>query len=338
MNTTHPVAKLVQDFFTKHLAAEKGLSPNSILSYRDAMKQFLCYTADQLGKSVDKLTVEDFDDQMILAFLDSLETERGNSINTRNSRLAAIHTFFRYVARQEPSALERCQRIGLVPTKRAPHKTVECLDEGEMRALLESVDRQSERGSRDYAMLLFLHNTGARAQELAALQLDELRLDTPSQVTLLGKGQKQRTVPLSAETVAALRQWLDSRRPADPQNRSVFLNHRGQSITRFGIRDIVRRYARKAQVNCPSLESKNVTTHTLRHTAATHMLDAGNDLNTVRVNLGHASLETAHIYAHTSMKKKREALDACSPIAGELEGGLECHWHQPGIVEWLETL
>lgn len=338
MKSTHPIAKLVQDFFQQYLAAERGLSPNTILSYRDALKQLLCYTADQLGRPVDQLAIEDFDEQKVLAFLDARQREHHNSVATRNQRLAAIHTFFQFVARQEPTALERTRRMSLIGTKRATHKTVEYLEEDETRALFQSVDLHSRLGPRDYALFLFLHNSGARAQEVVDLKLDDLRLDTPAQARLIGKRQKQRMVPLSKETVAALQQYLDLRRPADPENRSVFLNARGQSITRFGLRDIVRRYAAKAQESCPSLHSKNVTTHTFRHTAATHMLEAGNDMNTIRVWLGHRSLDTTHVYAEVSMKKKREAAEACPPIAGEAYSTVPREWHQPGILEWLDTL
>ena len=267
-----------------------------------------------------------------------MQTDRGNTPSTRNNRLAAIHTFFRFVARQEPAALELCQRIAMIATTRAPHKTVESLDQDETRAILESVELDSKLGPRDYALFLFLHNTGARAQEVVDLQLGDLRLDTPRQVRLMGKGDKQRTVPLSEEAVAALRRWLDSRRPADPENRSVFLNYRGHSITRFGLRDIVRRQAAKAREKCSSLGSKSVTTHTFRHTAATHMLEAGNDMNTVRATLGHASLDTTQIYAQISMKKKRDALEACPPVAGESHRTAPCEWRQPDTLKWLESL
>ncbi len=264
MNANHPMARFVHGFFQDYLAAQRGLSPNTILAYRDCLKLFLRFVSEQVGKPVDKLILEEFDKNLVTAFLDHLETNRGNSTQTRNIRLAALRAFFRYVAAQEPMLLAPCQRICEIPNKRTAHKTIDYLEDEEMSALLESVDPNSRNGRRDYALVLFLYNTGARVQEVVDLTIADLRLQAPYQVKLTGKGRKERLCPLWPETVTALQDYLNDR---DAPEVPVFLNANGKPITRFGIRYIVRRYAGKAAKACPSMESKKVGPHTLRHYA-----------------------------------------------------------------------
>ena len=268
MNATHPIAGFVQGFFHQYLAAQRGLSPNTILSYRDAVKLLLRYVSSQLGKPVDKLLVEDIDERMVVAFLAHLEADRGNCTQTRNNRLSTVRTFFRYVGHQEPTLLGQCQRIRAIPNKRTEHKVIEYLEDHEIGALLEQVDQHSRNGARDYALLLFLYNTGARVQEVVDLNVDDLRLDAPYQVKLTGKGRKERVCPLWPETVAALQKYLEHREPGIARNPSVFLNANGEPITRFGIRYIVRHYAAEAEEACPSLKSKKITPHSVRHYVA----------------------------------------------------------------------
>lgn len=338
MNTTHPIAGFIHGFFHDYLAAQRGLSPNTILSYRDALKILLCYISERLRKPVDKLLLEDFDEQVVVDFLAHLEADRGNSVQTRNNRLSTLRTFFRYVARQEPTLLVQCQRICAIPKKRTEHKAVEYLEDDEIGAIFAQVDQDTRTGARDYALLLFLYNTGARVQEVVDLQVDDLRLDAPSQVKLTGKGRKERVCPLWPETVTAIRNYLEHRDPDTRRIPFVFLNANGQHITRFGIRYIVRRYAAKVAEACPSLKFKKISPHTVRHTTAMHLLQSGNDLSVVKDWMGHADVNTTHGYVEIDMKMKRKALEACQPPAAPTPMKRRPKWLDPGILGWLDAL
>ena len=338
MKDTHPIAPFVQGFFHDYLAAQRGLSPNTVLSYRDCLKLFVRFGSEQLGKPVDKLAIEDLDQKLVVSFLEHLETERGNTTRTRNARLAALHAFFRYVAGQEPLVMAHCQQICAIPSKRTEHKTIEYLEDEEMSAILNSVDQNSSQGPRDYALILFLYNTGARVQEAVDLKIDDLRLEAPYQVKLLGKGKKERICPLWPETVKALQIYLNNREPSTSEIPYLFLNAKGQQITRFGIRYIVRQYASKASQACPSLESKKVSPHTVRHTTASHLLQSGNDISTVKDWMGHADIKTTHCYVEIDMKMKRKALEACHAPETKNISMKTPKWLKPDILEWLDGL
>ncbi len=338
MNANHLIAPLIQAFFQDFLVAQRGLSPHTIAAYRDSIKLFLNFAAGRLQKPVDKLTVEDFQDKLVVAFLDDLETSRGNSTRSRNARLAALHALFRYIAGQQPEAMARCQQICALPTKRTTHNTIEYLEDDEIRAVLGSVDQSSRNALRDYALLLFLYNTGARAQEVVDLRIDKLRFETPCQVKLLGKGRKERACPLWPETVQALQNYLEHREPSTKECPSVFLNANGKPITRFGMRTIVRKYAAKAGEACASIKAKKVSPHTVRHTTAMHLLQSGNDLNVIKDWMGHADLNTTHAYVEIDMKMKRKALEACQPPKAKTPPKSLAKWLKPGILEWLEDL
>ncbi|MEK7732204.1 MAG: site-specific integrase [Planctomycetota bacterium] len=338
MNANHLIAPLIQAFFQHFLVAQKGLSPNTIVAYRDGIKLFLNFAAGRLQKPVDKLTVEDFHDKLVVGFLDDLETSRGNSTRTRNARLAALHALFRYIAGQQPEAMARCQQICAVPVKRTSHKTIEYLEDDEIRAVLGSVDQSSRNALRDYALLLFLYNTGARAQEVVDLRIDKLRFEMPYQVKLLGKGRKERACPLWPETIQALQNYLEHREPSATEYPSVFLNANGKPITRFGIRYIVRQYAAKAGEACASIKAKKVSPHTVRHTTAMHLLQSGNDISVIKDWLGHADLNTTHAYVEIDMKMKRKALETCQPPKAKTPPKSLGKWLKPGILEWLEDL
>ncbi len=338
MNTTHLIARFVQGFFHDYLSAQRGLSPNTILSYRDCLKLFLRFASQRVEKPVDKLTLEDFDEKLVVAFLDDLEETRENSTQTRNNRLAALRGFFRYVADQEPTVLARCQSICVIPAKRTDHKTIEYLEDKEMKALLDSVDQSSRNGLRDFALLLFFYNSGARVQEVVDLEIADVRLETPLQVKLTGKGRKQRVCPLWQETVEAIQTYLDQRDPDASEVPSVFLNANGNPITRFGIRYIVRRYGAKAGEVCPSVKSKKVNPHCIRHTSAMHLLQSGNSIDVIKAWLGHANINTTHGYIEIDMKMKREALEACQPPKVKTRSKRRPKWQQPSILQWLDEL
>lgn len=338
MNTRHNIAALIQAFFQEFLVARRGLSSNTLTAYRDGIKLLLNFTAEQRHTPVDKLAVEDFDDRLVVDFLEHLQSARGNATRSRNTRLAPIHGLFRYIAGQVPESMARCQQICAVPNKKAAHQSMEYLEDAEMGAMLGSIEPNARHGLRDHALVLFMYNTGARVQEVVDLKLDDLRLDTPPQTRLFGKGGKDRACPLWAETVQTLRSYLDHREPSEKACRYVFLNANGQPFTRFGIRYLVRRYAAKATPTCPSLKGKNVGPHTLRHTTAMHLLQSGNDLSVIKDWLGHADMNTTHEYAAIDMKMKQRALDACQVPTTKASGKGRPRWLKPTILQWLDNL
>lgn len=337
MSTRHNIAALIQAFFLEFLVSRRGLSSNTITAYRDGIKLLLNFTAEQRRIPVDKLAIEDFDDLTVVDFLDHLQSTRGNATRSRNTRLAPIHGLFRYIAGQVPETMARCQQICAVPLKKRAHRSMEYLEDAEMGVMLSSIDLGSRHGPRDHALVLFMYNTGARAQEVVDLKLDDLRLDTPPQTKLFGKGGKDRACPLWAETVQALRHYLGLRAPSHEACCHVFLNANGQPFTRFGIRYLVRKYAAKAAQRCPSLKGKNVGPHTLRHTTAMHLLQSGNDFSVIKNWLGHADMNTTHEYATIDMKMKQKALDNCQAPTTK-SCGKRPLWLKPGILKWLDSL
>jgi len=244
----------------------------------------------------------------VLHFLDHLENTRGCNPRTRNARLAAIRALFNFIAREEPSLLFHCQRVRTIPIKRTQHKTVDYLEEKEMQALLDAVDLNSRTGVRDKALLLLLYNTAARVSEIVGLKEADLRLKGTAQIKLLGKGNKYRSCPLWDETVEALDAYLKQRTAKDPGNHQLFFNANSAPITRFGVRHIIGKYAATAENHCPSIAAKTVTPHTIRHTTAMHLLRSGNDVNMVSYWLGHADINTTHIYVEIDMEMKRQML------------------------------
>ena len=331
---THSIANFIKPFFSHYLPIQKGLAPNTIMAYRDAIKLVLCYTADTLHKNIEELCVEDINESLVLHFLDHLENTRGCSARTRNARLAAIRALFSFIAREEPSLALHCQIIRTIPIKRTQHKTVDYLEENEMQALLDSVDLNSRTGVRDKALLLLLYNTGARVSEIAGLKVSDLRLKGTPQIKLLGKGNKYRSCPIWDETVEALDDYLKQRTAKDPAEKMIFLNANGAPITRFGVRHIIGKYATTAKIQCPSIADKTVTPHTIRHTTAMHLLRSGNDINMVSYWLGHADINTTHIYVEIDMEMKRQMLQKAGPP--HVKKSLP--WQKPNILQWLNSL
>ena len=330
----HSLAPLLKRFFSHYLPVQRGLSVNTARTYRDAVKLLLCYAADTLGKSVDALTVEDLEGSLVLGFLDHIEAQRGCTKGTRNVRLAAIRRLFAFIAREEPVLLVQCQQIRTIPLKRAAHKTVPYLEEKEMRAVLDAVDINTRTGVRDRALLIMLYNTGARVSELVTLELLDLRLDDAAQVKLHGKGDKERSCPLWPETVAALEAYLKQRHPREQGAQRIFLNANGDPITRFGIRHVTRKYGAQAQAKTPSIKTKPVNPHCIRHTTAMHLLRSGNDIHMVSYWLGHADLNTTHVYAEIDMDMKRGMIAK----AGSPPISRKAPWRQPHVLQWLSSL
>jgi site-specific recombinase XerD len=289
------------------------------------------------GRAAVALDFDDLAPADLLAFLDYLETDRRNSISTRNARLAAVHSFARFTATRHPEHLELCQRLLAVPVKRAGGRTIEYLEGNEMRAILEAVDRRTADGRRDYALLLTLFNTGARVQEALDLRPVDLQIERPFQVRLRGKGRKERLCPLWPRTAEELRRLLGETgleaRPTEP----LFRNRRGEPLTRFGVRYLIKKYARRGQTAAPTLRQRSVHPHVLRHTAAAHLLQAGVDLVSISHWLGHSSVETTNRYATVDLETKRAAVARAGPLVEEA-GNMSAWRLDESILRWLESL
>ena len=337
MTSADDLAHHLATFFSEHLPGRTGASRHTILAYRDAWKLWLRFAAAKIGRSVVDLRVTDLDVDTALAFLDSLETDRHNAVVTRNHRRTALQAFFRYLGSVAPEYLAHCRRILAIPRKRAPQRTVDYLERAEVETLLAHVDRRTPRGRRDYALLAFLYNSGARVQEAVDLPASALQLDRPYQVRLVGKGRKERICPLWSETAALLRALVGERGIGRDTAAPVFVNAHGQRLTRYGVRHIVNRYVAAAATAEPSLARKRVHPHTFRHACAVHLLQAGVELNLIRSWLGHVSLETTQRYAEIDLAQKRRALDAVTPI-GKPGRRQAATWRRESILTWLERL
>lgn len=336
MNPPTLLPSLVQNFFRSHLVSRRDVSPHTLHAYRDSIRLLLLFAATRSGREIAKLILDDLNRTTVLAFLDYLEKTRRNSASTRNSRLAAIHSFFRFTSEEEPSSLDVCRQVLTIPYKRTPSRTVTCLDRDEVEHILRLIDRTDSVGRRDAALLHLLYNTGARAQEIVDIKLPALRLSAPAQVRILGKGRKERLCPLWPETASLIHDTLRDRELTGHEDVHLFLSAAGRPLTRFGIRHIVRSRAGLAAQSRPSLAGRRITPHTFRHTTALHLLQSGVELNVVRNWLGHASIETTHMYIEIDMRMKKAALDACGPIK---TGQGRPRWTaEPGLLAWLETL
>jgi len=296
MTNTNLLGPWVRRFLLEYLVSERNLAGNTQRSYRDTLSLLLPFAAQQVHKEVDQISVIDVSPDVVRLFLRHLEESRKCAVATRNQRLAAIHSLARFVGLCSPEHIEWSGQLRTIPPKRAPRPTITYLEKSEMDALLSAPDQSTDQGRRDHALLLFLYNTGARADEAAQVKIMDLLLAHSSRdhslVEVRGKGNKLRRCPLWPRTVAELSSLTTSRPPAD----HVFLNRCGQHITRFGIHTMVERYVRKISAGMPSLANKRVSPHTIRHTTATHLLRAGVDINTIRAWLGHVSLNTTNVY------------------------------------------
>jgi integrase/recombinase XerD len=331
MNDQTLLGPWVRRFLLEHLVAERNLARNTQRSYRDALTLLIPFVADQLHQTVDRLTVVDVSADLVRLFLADLERSRHCAITTRNQRLAAVHALARFVGEHSPEHIAWCGQIRSVPFKKASRTIIPYLDKPQMDALLAVPDRQTAQGRRDHALLLFLYNSGARAEEAAQLLVSELDLAGCS-VKIRGKGSRERCCPLWPSTVGELSVVIAGRSPSA----RVFLNRCSLPITRFGIHTLVERSVRKAQVKMPSLEAKRISPHTIRHTTATHLLRAGVDINTVRAWLGHVSLDTTNIYAEIDLEMKARALAKCEITDPDKP---KRHWRDdPGLMTFLRAL
>jgi integrase/recombinase XerD len=326
------LAPTLQAFFTDRLIAQRRASGHTIAAYRDTLRLLLNYAASSLARAPSQLDLADLDAPLIAGFLDHLERERGNSIRTRNARLAAIHSLFRFAALAHPEHAGSIARVLAIPPKRFDRTLITYLSEPEVDALLGACDQQTWTGRRDHALLLLAVQTGLRISELTGLTRADLHLGTGAHVSCRGKGRKQRITPLSASTVAVMRDWLNEQ-PATP-GAPLFPTRSGTLLSRDAIEHRVRYYATRAAVVCPSLPGKTVTAHVLRHTTAMRLLHAGVDTSVIALWLGHVSVDTTQIYLHADLDLKEKALARTRPPNGQAGR------YQPpdSLLSWLEGL
>lgn len=337
MRDTSLLGPWVRRFLMEHLVSERNLARNTQRSYRDTLQLLLPAIARRARKPVDRLAVTDVSADRIRQFLNELEEKRGCAIATRNQRLSAIHALARFIGLHAPELVEWCGQVRAVPFKKAPRALVTYLEKPEMDALLAAPDVATAQGRRDHALLLFLYNAGARADEAAQVLIGDLTLPVVSDrdlalVLIRGKGNKLRRCPLWAQTAGELATLVQGRSAAE----HVFLNRCGRPMTRFGIHSLIERSVARAVRQVPSLAAKRVSPHTIRHTTATHLLRSGVDINTIRAWLGHVSLATTNVYAEVDLEMKAKALANCEV---ERQKGKRIPWKEDKwLMEFLRTL
>lgn len=312
MSPSTPMAGLIESFFTQRLASQRRASPHTIASYRDTFRLLFQFAQKRLRKEPSALLLPEMDASLICDFLDHLEQDRHNGARSRNARLAAIHSFFRYVALREPGHSSLIQRVLAIPAKRYDRATVEFLSRGEIEALLAAPDLATATGRRDRNLLLVAIQTGLRVSELIALRCADIVLGAGAHVRCSGKGRKERATPLRREAVVALRAWLRDRNaaPEDP----LFPNDCGQALSRDAVEHLVAKHVAAASAKSPSLRKKRVSPHVLRHTTAMELLESGVDRSVIALWLGHESVETTQIYLHASLSLKQKALSKTAPV------------------------
>jgi integrase/recombinase XerD len=309
------LAPALQAFFTERLITQRNSSPHTIAAYRDTFRLLLAFAHDKTGKQPFELDLEDLDASLIGAFLNHLEQDRGNSPRTRNARLGAIHSFYRFAALGHPEHAHTIARVMAIPTKRHERNTVSYLDLDEIKALLAAPDRGTWLGRRDHALLVLMIQTGVRVSELVALRVCDVHLGTGAHIRVLGKGRKKRSTTLTRETVVIVRQWLKERRgePADP----LFPTRQGQPLSRYTVGLLVAKHAGAAAPGCPSLKDKRVTPHVLRHSNAMLLRAQNVDIATIALWLGHESTQTTHIYEHADPALKERAIARTGPLGAK---------------------
>ena len=311
MKTAGNLAALLEAFFTDRLMGQRRVSPHTIASYRDSFRLLLEYAQRRLGKPPSTLSLEDLDARFVGGFLDHLEKERGNSPRSRNLRLTAIHSFFRYVAFLEPGHASLIQRVLAIPSKRYLHGLVAFLSRPEMEALLAAPDRATWAGRRDHALLTVAIQTGLRVSELTGLRCQDVVLGTGAHVRCDGKGRKERCTPLGKQAVSVMRTWLPERagHPSDP----MFPSARGGRLSRDGVQYLLGKHVARASKTCPTLTNKRVSPHVLRHSTAMQLLHAGVDRSVIALWLGHESVETTQVYIDADLALKEKVVEKAAP-------------------------
>jgi site-specific recombinase XerD len=332
--TPAPFTNLLHTFFHEWLGQQRNLSRHTVLSYRDTWRLFLRFVSTRQHRPIVALSLSDMDTPVVLAFLQYLEKERGVSIGTRNCRLSALHAFFAYVAQKEPTAIAQCAAIAHIPTKKTSHPAMAYLEADEVEAILKQPDQSKLVGQRDYVLLAFLYNTGARIQEALDVTLAAIRFDPPAQVELFGKGRKTRVCPLWPETVKLIKALL-KRNPRD-KHEQIFVNCYGRPLGQVGVRFKLNQYVQRAAKTMPSLTKKDISPHSFRHSAGVMLVSAGTDVTVIRSFLGHEKLDTTNIYARANLETKRKALER---VAATARPRTLPRWKRdPDLLSWLDSM
>lgn len=332
MNNTNLIGQWIRRFLLEYSVRERNLAHNTQVSYRDTLTLLLPFSAKWCKKPVDQLSIDDISPELIRSFLLHLEEDRGCSVATRNQRLATIHSLAYFIGSRSPQYLAWCTEIRAIPLKKTSKPVMCYLEKTEMDALLDAPDRKSRQGYRDYALLLFLYNSGARATEAACVTIADLNIDnSTASVRIVGKAGKVRHCPLWSLTCKVLTPLVSRRAPNEP----IFLNRRAQPITRSGIYALVKRSAINASHRVVSIKKKKVGPHTIRHTTAVFLLRAGVDINTIRAWLGHVRIDTTNIYAEVDLEMKANALSHCEIMT---LAPVKKQWQERSIMEFLKTL
>lgn len=325
-------ARLLERYFLLRLIQQRNVSPKTVSAYRDAIRLLLQFAAKKLNRSIEHLTLWDFDAPLVLDFLNHLEKDRHNCVRSRNSRLAAVRSFLRYAAAEDPAALGVIQPVLAIPMKRFERPLVGSLSREEITALLEAPDPRSWCGRRDRVMFATLYNTGARVSELTGMRIRDVEFDRHSFVRIHGKGRKQRTVPLWSATAKHIKQWMRSINCA-PES-WLFPNRGGGQLTRAGVTDRLKLAHHAAQARCPQLKKRRISPHLVRHATALHLLQSGVDLTVIALWLGHESPATTHMYMEADLAMKERALNALQAPK------IKQHRYQPTgrVLEFLDRL
>lgn len=336
--TASTVGKIIHSFFEDYLVCQKGLRKATIMSYRDGLRLYLCFVAEDRGCKISRLNISDLTADRVLCFLNEIERKRQNHIRTRNQRLAGLRCFFDYMASRELAVFEEAERVAAIPQKRDAPPATSYLERDEMASVFAQLPKQGRFALRDRALILFLYNTGARVQETADLRVANLQLSEPARVHLHGKGDKWRVCPLWQETAELLQQLMKQIGVLDRPELPVFTSCHGP-LTRFGIYKIVRRHTQHLESE-RFVSPRHISPHSLRHTAAVHLLESGVEVNVIRAWLGHVSLETTNRYAEITLRMKAEALSYCEPPIQASEKSLrKLRWRDDDdLLNWLDSL
>ena len=329
---SHLIAPHVQAFFAEYLWQQRRLSPQTIVSCRDTFRLLLTFLRDHTGIEPSALRIADVDAPVVLSFLSYLEQERGNSVRSRNIRLSALRSFFRLVALRDPDSIGVVTRVLAIPRKREDRKLIAYLTRTEMQALLATPDASKWSGRRDYALLLTLYNSGARVSEVTALKREQVCFGASTFLQLTGKGRKERTVPLWTNTAQVLKAWFEEL--GEKAWPIAFPNGRGKALSREGVDYLLKQAVQRAIPACPSLATKNITPHVMRHSTAMHLLQAGVDIATIALWLGHESIETTHMYLQADLARQEQALEKLDP----LEGGWKRFQADDALLRFLNAL
>jgi len=327
---------LVESFFIEYLPRQRGASSHTIRAYRDTLKLLFEFIAQRFDRDLSALVLEALDANAIAAFLDHIEARRSNSASTRNCRRAAIRSFFKHLLRNDLPRSMQYSRVLAIPSKKARQRPSIYLEADDVRAIIARPDRRTHDGWRDYTLLLFLYNCGARAAEVTAVQWADLQLTSPRQVRLHGKGRKERLLPLWRETAEALHRLRGTTMSADQQH--VFVNRHGQPLTRDGIAYILRKYASAVAKERPTLAQKQITPHVLRHSCAVALLQSGTDITVIRDYLGHASVGTTGRYITINLQMKRDAMETFWRHSGIEPANAKPWKPKPNLLAFLQSL